>query len=315
MVLSVNIDPAERRESSTEILNRKQMQRRKDKGFEIAKTGKVRLEGDRWRVPSQDINKYYNVILKLDKSECNCPDYEERQLKCKHIFAVEITVSKSLNQDGRVTVTQTKRITYSQNWSAYNASQLNEQELFMKLLAELCKEIEEPLYKFGRPKLSLKDMVFGSALKVYSTFSLRRFMCDMQVAKERGHITAISSYSTVSNYMRKDELTPILQNLITLSALPLKSVETQFAVDSTGLRTTKFSEYLIEAHNLDKQQRWIKLHICCGVKTNIITAEHNVLFLQPIYPQMLLSLLYLSKLAQILYLYKREGLHRSNLCY
>ena len=108
----------------------KQLQIRKAKGLEIAKTGKLSLQGNKWRVPSQSLNRYYDVILKLDKSECNCPDYSERQIKCKHIFVVEITVSQSLNQDGSVTLTQTKRITYPQEWSAYNKAQTSELKLF-----------------------------------------------------------------------------------------------------------------------------------------------------------------------------------------
>ena len=116
----------------------------------------------------------------------------------------------------------------------------------MKLLADLCQDIEEPLYKFGRPQLPLKDMVFASALKVYSTFSLRRFMSDMRASKEKGFVTKVSSYSSVSNYMRSEELTPILQSLISLSSMPLRSVETKFAIDSTGFRTTRFNDYCRE---------------------------------------------------------------------
>lgn len=246
---------------------------RQAKGLEIAKTGKIRLEGRYWRVPSQNINKYYEVIFRLDKSECNCPDYQERQIKCKHIFAVEATVSKSLDRlGGSISHTEIKRITYPQNWSAYNASQLHEQDLFMKLLSELCTEIEEPLYKFGRPRLPLSGMVFSSAMKVYSTFSLRRFMCDMRTAKEKGYANTVSSYSSVSNYMRRNELTPVLQTLIILSAMPLRSVETRFAIDSTGFRTTKFSDYCKEKHETRRNHQWVKAHICTGIKTNIITA-------------------------------------------
>ncbi len=72
--------------------------------------------------------------------------------------------------------------------------------------------------------------------------------------------------------MEKPELTPILKELITLSAMPLKSVETDFAIDSTGFRTTKFNDYCREKHNTGKKHDWIKAHICCGVKTNIVTA-------------------------------------------
>ncbi len=249
-----------------------QLQIRKQKGLEIAKTGKVKMQGDKWSVPSQSLNKHYDVILKLEKSECNCPDHQERGIKCKHIFAVEITVSRSLNRDGSVTVTHTKRVTYSQNWPAYNASQIQEQDLFMKLMAELCQEVDEPMHTIGRPVMPLRDMVFASGLKVYSTFSLRRFMSDMRTARDRNYVSKVFSYSTVSNYMRKKELTPVLQMLITLSSLPLKTVETKFAIDSTGFRTTQFMEYCNEKHEVNRKHEWIKAHICCGVKTNIITA-------------------------------------------
>jgi len=184
------------------------LQMRKQRGQEIAKTGKVRLQGNTWLVPSQSSNnKQYEVILGLGSSKCNCPDFAERQIKCKHIFAVEVTIVKTIDVKGNVTITETKRIIYAQNWTAYNKSQINEQDLFMKLLADLCQDVEEPLYKFGRPQLPLKDMVFASALKVYSTFSLRRFMSDMRASKEKGFVSKVSSYSSVSNYMRNEELT------------------------------------------------------------------------------------------------------------
>ena len=115
------------------------LQIRKQKGQEIAKTGKVKLNGNKWLVPSQSINRYYDVILRLDKSECNCPDFIERALKCKHIFAVELTVSKSSNRDGSVTVTKTKRITYAQGWSSYNKAQTSELKVIVCKPKNFCK--------------------------------------------------------------------------------------------------------------------------------------------------------------------------------
>ncbi len=114
-------------------------------------------------------------------------------------------------------------------------------------------------------------MVFASALKVYSTFSLRRFMSDMRTAKENGLINRVSSYSSVSNYMRSEKPTSVLQYLISLSAMSLKSVETKFAIDSTGFRTTKFNDYCREKHKTAQYHNWVKAHICTGVKTNIVT--------------------------------------------
>ena len=249
------------------------LQQRKQRGYAIAQTRKVINQNGVWIVPSATKpSQTYKVQLSLEGAKCNCPDFAERGLRCKHIFAVDITVSKQFNKDGTTTITQTKKITYPQNWTAYNKAQINEKELFMKLLADLCKGIEEPIYTFGRPRLQLKDMVFSSALKVYSTVSLRRFMSDAKTALEKGYITKRGSATAVGKYIQNERLTPILNQLITASALPLKAVETKFAIDSSGFRTTKFNDYCRETHHTDKAHQWIKVHVCTGVKTNIITA-------------------------------------------
>ncbi len=49
------------------------------------------------------------------------------------------------------------------------------------------------MYKFGRPKLPISDLLFSSALKVYSTFSLRRFMSDVKIANEMKLIDEVPS--------------------------------------------------------------------------------------------------------------------------
>jgi transposase len=53
--------------------------------------------------------------------------------------------------------------------------------------------------------------------------------------------------------------------------MPLRSVETKFAIDSTGFRTTKFNDYCREKHKTAQYHNWLKAHICTGVKTNIVT--------------------------------------------
>ena len=66
-------------------------------------------------------------------------------------------------------------------------------------------------------------------------------MGDVHMALERGYLTKGCAFSSISNYMMNPEMTPVLNHLITLSAMPLKSVETKFAVGSTRFRTTTFS--------------------------------------------------------------------------
>ena len=245
---------------------------RKQKGFEIANKCKITSQNGLWLVPSQSHpDKHYIVTLGLVKSTCTCEDFVIHALPCKHIFAVQIRIADKLDKRPRKIK---ERPTYPQDWKAYNEAQTHEKDLFMKLLYELCLTLpeESKTQGKGRPKLALRDVVFSSALKVYTTFSLRRFMCDMRTARKLEYIKRLPHFSMVSYYMEKKELSDTLLELITLSSLPLKTVETKFAIDSSGFRTTKFNEYLNEKHNVGRYHSWLKAHVCVGVKTNIITA-------------------------------------------
>jgi len=115
-------------------------------------------------------------------------------------------------------------------------------------------------------------MIFNSALKVYTGFSLRRYESLMENSLEDGHIDDKCAYNTISHYMNKEELTPILHDLIEKSAAPLTAVETEFAADSSGFSTSTFGKFCEFKHNPDKEVRkWVKAHIMTGVNTNIVT--------------------------------------------
>jgi transposase len=246
---------------------------RRMRGIQIAKTCRImKSENGSWVVPSQNGYGNYFVMLKNDRPTCTCIDFGVHNVKCKHIWAVETLIKEEIDNEGNKRITKTERITYSQDWSAYNHAQSKEKELFQKLLYDLCSDIQNPIYTFGRPSLPLSDMIFASALKVYTTFSLRRFITDMKEAKENGYCDKICSYSTVSNYMRNKEFTPILIELVKKSAMPLKSVETNFAIDSSGFGTSRFDRWFSFRYgkNIDKHI-WIKAHLINGVKTHIIT--------------------------------------------
>lgn len=161
--------------------------------------------------------------------------------------------------------------TYTQNWPVYDKSQIEEKVRFMELLGDLLKEIEDTEYSFGRPKIDNRDLLFSSALKVYTQFSLRRFMSDLHAAKEKWLIKHEPCFASIGHYMQREDLKPLLLRLIQVSSLALRSVETDFAVDSSGFRTTKFSDYCREKHNTEQSHEWLKCHIITGVKTNVIT--------------------------------------------
>jgi len=247
---------------------------REERGKLIFEAGKIRKQNDFWVVGSQTGNfKAYKVTFNGHEPSCNCADCTLRKGKCKHIHAVEFYIKRQINEDGKLTETKGVKVTYTQKWSAYNKSQTNEKLIFMKLLKDLCENIEQPVYTFGRPTLPFSDMLFGSVMKVYTGFSLRRFMSDMKIANDYGLVNNVPCYSSLSNFMNREEIKPILENLITISALPLKEVEDSFAVDSSGFSTSRYARWFDYKWGKEKKYKvWIKAHVNIGVKTNIVTS-------------------------------------------
>ena len=165
------------------------------------------------------------------------------------------------------------RPTYPQNWPSYNLAQQNEKARFFVLLRDLCSNVEQPPQSKGRPRMPLADMVFAAVFKVYSGFSSRRFTTDIRDAMRDGLIDHPPHFNTVSNYLADPTLTPLLKSLIEASASPLKAVEVDFAIDSTGCSTSTYERWFDHKWGKERtRQTWVKTHLMTGVKTNIVTA-------------------------------------------
>ncbi len=95
---------------------------RQQRGLMIAATARIQEKDGAWVVPSQSQRGRYTVALD-EGGRCTCPDFAERQLPCKHIFAVEFVLKRETTPDGTVIETRAARVTYAQNWPAYNAAQ------------------------------------------------------------------------------------------------------------------------------------------------------------------------------------------------
>ncbi len=121
----------------------------------------------------------------------------------------------------------------------------------------------------------MADIIFAACLKVYCGMSGRRNQSDVREAIGRGYVSKPVHYNTISKYLERADLTPYLKGLIIESSLPLKAVESDFAVDSSGFSTVQFKRWLDakygNAQTIDKRQ-WVKVHLMCGVTTNIVTS-------------------------------------------
>lgn len=251
---------------------------RQIKALQIADKFRIVNDGYKWTVPSQGSSSKYTVRMVNGSADCTCADFELRGGQCKHILAVQYVIERRDNPDGSTTVTETvtvsQRKTYKQEWTAYNAAQTNEGDLFQTLLRDLCAPIPTPPQTGkGQRRLPLSDAIFAATYKVYSTVSGRRFMSELRESQKRGYIASVPHFNSIFNYLENPDLTPILTEMIETSASPLQSVENDFAVDSTGFSVSRFERWFDHKWGHETFKRdWVKVHICTGVKTNIVTA-------------------------------------------
>jgi hypothetical protein len=231
------------------------MDLRELKALEIAARCKIEFKDGAWLVPSQSRKGTYRITLSPEGSTCPCDDFTLTTKPCKHIHAARLV--RERDYDGKApemdTATIPKRPTYRQNWPAYNKAQMTEKHRLQVLLYDLCRGIAEPERasgKRGRTPTPLADQVFACAFKVYSTFSGRRFNCDLQDAIGKGYMSCSMHANKLCCFLESEELTPILHSLIIQSSLPLRTVETVFAPDLSGFSTSRFVRWFDEKYGV-----------------------------------------------------------------
>ena len=225
------------------------------KALELAAKARIVFVNGAWIVPSQaSPGTTYRATIGGGAS-CTREDWSLRRQDCKHVLAAKIVAAR----DGKgkapeiVTDAVPKRPAFAQNWPAYNEAQRTEKHRLQILLADLCSGITDPPRSCcGRKPVPLADRPFATIFKVYSTFSSRRFNCDLQDAHERGHLSRPLRCNEVNSFLEGAELTPLLKALIVRSAMPLRAVDTDFAVDSSGFSASKFVRWYDEKYGQER---------------------------------------------------------------
>ena len=240
-----------------------------------------KINNNIYLVQSQTGIGWYKIQWNGKEWVCNCPDYVKNShiSPCKHLIALKIKYDSGFYETEEE-IPEIKRKTYSQDWKLYNMAQMQEFELFDQFLYQLISHIEDTKQHMGKPQMHLRDKIFCCIMKVYSQLSIRRAKYLYHDALERQQITYAPHFNIVTKTLNKIDLKPILQNLVHLSSQPLASVETDFAIDSSGFRCSTFGNYCEEKHGTKRTRNWLKAHIITGVNTNIvadiiITDEHS----------------------------------------
>lgn len=159
------------------------------------------------------------------------------------------------------------------SWHNYNESQTKEKALFVNILKDICDLVQEPKHERGRKPTKTRDIIFSIVVKQYLNISSRRVQSDLKLFKEAGFISSEIPFNTLLDHLEKRELKDVLRELIEISALPLKQIELDFAIDATGFGTSLYKTFFNMKHNGEgRWRKYRKCHAVCGVKTNIITA-------------------------------------------
>jgi transposase len=226
-----------------------------------------------WLVRASRGSGFYKVRFEKGEWSCDCTDFEQWKEPCKHVFRVYkdwFPQSPLGPAPGEPTGSEE---TFGQDWASYDAGQQEEFRLQHVLLRALVDTVPEPQRapgSPGRPSIPLSDQLFFAVQKVGSQLSCRRSHGLIELSKQRGQVSTVPHFGISSRVLRNPDVTPILHRLVELVALPLKGLETQFAVDSTGFRTTSFGDYNQETHGPSRRNVWLKGHAIVGVATHIV---------------------------------------------
>ena len=146
--------------------------------------------------------------------------------------------------------------TCDRDWRAYNAAQTQEVTDVKALLGGFSDVLNLFEDRFqgprgrGRPSFPLGHVVFAVVLKAYSGLASRPLESLLGESVDFGYLRNVASgngvdggfvripqFNSVCNFLRSEWLTPLLLELVTATALPLKGVEHVFSVDGTGWST------------------------------------------------------------------------------
>jgi hypothetical protein len=247
------------------------------KALEIAARCRLEYKDGAWLVPSQTtVGTVYRVTL--SPVGCECEDFLLHAMPCKHVIAAHLVQGRQGGTAAPAIDTSVipKKTTYGQDWPAYTRAQASEKRRLQILLHDLCRNLpdrERPPSMTGTKPHLTRDAIFSMAFKVYCMLSARRFMTDLHEAHHKGFITRPLHGVKVASFFEDAYFTPILKELIGYSARPLRTVEADFAIDSSGSGSSRFETWYDQKYGIVRRKcLWVKTHIASGVRTNVVTA-------------------------------------------
>ena len=145
-----------------------------------------------------------------------------------------------------------------------------EKRLFYGLLYKLCMTIPEPIYTFGRPTASVRDIIFSIGLKIYNNYSGRKAFIDLVYAQKLGYIKKAPHFNTITDFLNKPTVYSLLQKLLIVSAKPLNQYSIEY-IESNSVKERLSNCLTLKCKNQVSQRnelmmKFICSNICCLIQ-------------------------------------------------
>ena len=205
-----------------------------------------------------------------------CYYFEEESETCKHIAAVWLLLDRMTCNEIEIEETKSK-VQSKQNGPEYTAAQIAELRLFDPLLWELVVDIEDPAKSQarGRPRAGFPLQLFCAIRNAASMYGCRKSYEFFDAAHKKGLLDFAPNYAVSSRLLNRSDLTPVLEDVVSASALQLSAVEDYIraAVDSSGFRTNSYGFYCQEKYGSSRKNIWLKTSILLECRTHAILRE------------------------------------------
>lgn len=221
-------------------------------------------------------NRRLLVTGQASKWVCSCvPPATAPACRCEHVWAVLFVIEARGSPEALAKPRHRK--SYPQpDWHAYREGQQGENRWFDRVALALLETIEEPIRlpgRPGRPRTPIREALFITLTKVHEGESLSVVHGRLDGLAAQGKVSGTTNYTLPARTLGREDLTPILTQLVRDSAKPMVPFERggTLAIDSTGFTTSVFGAYLTETHEPDRRHEFVKAHVGVGTRTHIIT--------------------------------------------
>lgn len=167
-----------------------------------------------------------------------------------------------------------KQKTYHRDWSAYNASQVEELNVVVSLIRSLVDllDIQELQDKVGRPPAETRDILKCCLLQQYMGLSDRRLQAWLWLLKPALGLEHVPDFSTVCKHSNNPGLKDYYEQLLEKTNEPIQELEHSFSTDASGFGTKNTVPWATVKNSKGTRKDYIKGHFTVGRVFKLVSA-------------------------------------------